>query len=284
MTHITTDVGKCRAWIRCALNDCVFRSYLISAVKYRRYIMKFYNKTAIIRDHESFGKVIALLESIDKYNFNLTLNSSLLNTWPNSTLMLAGYWTPALKNNPLYNNNPQVAEAVDIDDTEVINYYNKSEESCTSSASSSFIDSEFFRKLPTTVILDEDTKWNILMNQPSTSYTVSSKNLNSVDTTKENISSSDIATAETSKTVNKEEESSSEIASCEPKTEPNASVKEDNCEPQSFYELLESYNSREKNSFNRPKVEDLYKQLVPKIIEEQHFNDSKESLDSVSKI
>lgn len=281
MTHITTDVGKCRAWIRCTLNDCVFRSYLVSAVKYRRYIMKFYNKTAIIRDQGSFGKIIALLESIDKYNFNLTLNSSLLNTWPNSTLMLAGYWTPALKNNPLYNNNPQVAEAVDIDDTEVINDYNNSKESCTSSASSSFIDSEFFRKLPTTVILDEDTKWNILMNQPSTSYAVSSKDLNPVDTAKENISDSDIATAETSKTVNKEEEeSSSEITSCEP----NASVKEDNCEPQSFYELLESYNSREKNSFNRPKVEDLYKQLVPNIIEEQYFNDSKEPLDSVSKI
>lgn len=248
--------------------------------------MKFYNKTAIIRDHGNFEKIIALLESIDKYNFNLTLNSSLLNTWPNSTLMLAGYWTPALKNNPLYNNNPQVAEAVDIDDTEVINDYNKSEESCTSSTSSSFIDSEFFRKLPTTVILDEDTKWNILMNQPSTSYTISSKDLNPVVMTKENISDSDIATVETNKTVNneEEEESPSEIASCEPKTEPNSSVKEDYCEPQSFYELLESYNSRENNSFNRPKVEDLYKQLVPKIIEEQYFNDSKEPLDSVSKI
>lgn len=287
MTHITTDIGRCRAWIRSTLNDCVFRSYLTSAVKYRRYIIKFYNKTAIIRDHGSFEKIIALLESIDRYHFDLTLNSSLLNTWPNSTLMLAGYWTPALKNNPLHNINPQVAEAVDVNDVEDIvttDYYSKSEESYPSSLSSSFVDSEFFRKLPKAII-DEDARWNILMNQPSTSYTTSmpNKDIIPVEIKKEDISESKNVVIESNETVIEENESAVETVPVEDKSE-NIPIKNEKDEPQSFYELLESYNSREKNSFDNPKVEELYKQLVPRIIEEQYFHEPKVTIKSVSKI
>lgn len=268
MKHITTDVGKCRAWIRCTLNDCVFRSYLMSAVKYRRYIIKFYNKTAIIRDHDCFEKIIALLESIDQYHFDLTLNSSLLNSWPNSTLMLAGYWTPALKNNPLSNNNPQIAEAEDVNETTeavLINDHNRSEESCNSSLSSSFIDSDFLRRPP--VIMDEEVGWNLIMKQPSTSYTTSS---------------SEIVTPKRSDDpVPKEEEKTIEESTTEQKTE-SVPILEDIRETQSFNDLLESYNLRVKSTSNT-KMEDLYKQLtVPKIIEE-HFNDA-ETLDNVSKL
>ncbi|XP_060857671.1 pleckstrin homology domain-containing family M member 1 [Metopolophium dirhodum] len=282
LRHVTTDVGKCRAWIRCTLNDCVFRSYLMSAVKYRRYIIKFYNKTAIIRDHQCFEKIIALLESIDQYHFELTLNSSLLNTWPNSTLMLAGYWTPALKNNPLHNNNPQIAEAVDVNDTDeaiLINDHNRSEESFTSSLSSSFVDSDFSRKPPIT--MDEETVWQLIMKQPSTSYATPSltkDTIHSVDVLKENFSSCEISVTKPNDIVTKEEESSSEIPTSEQKTEslPNNEAKYD---AQSFNELLESYNLRMKSSSVSPKMEDLYKQLtVPHIIEEQHFTEP-ETLD-----
>ncbi|XP_025417866.1 pleckstrin homology domain-containing family M member 1 [Sipha flava] len=260
LKHVTTDVGRCRAWIRCTLNDCVFRSYLMSAVKYRRYIIKFYNKTAIIRDHECFEKIIALLESIDQYNFDLTLNSSLLNTWPNSTLMLAGYWTPALKNNPLYNNNPQIAEAEDVNEINeavLINDHNRSEESCNSSLSSSFVDSDFFRKPQ--VIMDEEVGWNLIMNQPSTSYTTSSSEI--------------VTIVESVEPVSKEEEKTIEKLATEQNTE-NVPIKEDIHETQSFNDLLESYNLRVKSISDNTKMEDLYKQLtVPKIIEE-HFNDT----------
>lgn len=267
MKHVTTDVGRCRAWIRCTLNDCVFRSYLMSAVKYRRYIIKFYNKTAIIRDHECFQKIITLLESIDRYHFDLTLNSSLLNTWPNSTLMLAGYWTPALKNNPLYNNNPQIAEAEDVNETTeavLINDHNKSEESCNSSLSSSFIDSDFLRRPQ--VIMDEEVGWNLIMKQPSTSYTTSSSEI--------------VTTVESDNLVLKEEEKALKESITDQKME-SVPVKEDIHETQSFNDLLESYNLRVKSISDNTKVEDLYKELtVPKIIEE-HFNEV-ETLDNVS--
>lgn len=259
----------------------------MSAVKYRRYIIKFYNKTAIIRDHGGLEKIIALLESIDRYHFDLTLNSSLLNTWPNSTLMLAGYWTPALKNNPLNNTNLQVAEAVDVSDVEEMgtnDYYNKSEESYNSSLSSSFIDTEFFRRPPTTII-DEDAKWNILMNQPSTSYTTSviSKEIVPVEIKIENVSDCENEVIEPSETVMTEEKIEKEVAPIEQKTDSITIIK-DKIEPQSFYELLESYSSREKNSFENPKVEELYKQLVPRIIEEQYFHESKDALKNVNEI
>jgi len=257
----------------------------MSVVKYRRYIVKFYNKTAIIRDHESFEKIIALLESIDQYHFELTLNSSLLNTWPNSTLMLAGYWTPALKNNPLHNNNPQIAEAVDVNETDeaiLINDHNRSEESYTSSLSSSFVDSDFLRKPP--IMMDEEIGWQLIMKQPSTSYVTSSltKDTHSVDVLKENCSSSEIsATKPKEIETTKEVENSSEIPTTEQKAEslPNEEAKYD---VQSFNELLESYNLRVKSSSDSPKMEDLYKQLtVPRIIEEKHFTEP-EILDDVN--
>jgi len=244
----------------------------MSAVKYHRYITKFYNKTAIIRDRESLVKIIALLESIDVYSFDLTLNSSLLNTWPNSTLMVAGYWTPALKNNPLYINNTQVDEAVDVNGTDMTGDFHRSEDSYNSSVSSSFIDSEFFLK--PAVISDVDTRWNILMNQPSTSF------ITSVIIKDKHLSSEESLDKEP--IVTKSIEDISTLETDEPIT--NCTSPEEESKPQSFRELLESYSLRDKNSFNSSNVEELYKQLVPKIIEEQHYNEPKEALNGVSKI
>lgn len=279
LRHVTTDVGKCRAWIRCTLNDCVFRSYLMSIVKHRRYIIKFYNKTAIIHDQEKFGKVIALLEGIERYNFDLTLNSSFLNTWPNSTLVLAGYWTPALKNNPLYNN-PQVVEAISVTiDEAIITNDNKSEESYTSSVSSSFVDTEFIQKSPPT-ILDEDAVWDIIMKQPSTSYATSNvaKSV-SITTLIEDISNNELTAVEPSS--EKEDESSFEkLTTVQDETtilfEENSTRQLPMNKDQSFNDLLESYNSRVKTTFSIPKMEDLYKHsnTSPMIIEKQYYNDA----------
>jgi len=252
----------------------------MSAVKYRRYIIKFYNKTAIIRDHECFEKIIALLEGIERYDFDLTLNSSLLNTWPNSTLVLAGYWTPALKNNPL--NNPQVAEAIDVNTDEAIvtNDYSRSEESCTSSVSSSFIDTELIHRPPTTV-LDEDTVWDFIMKRPSTSYITSdSPKRVTVATLKEDVSNSEIIDIKPTSSQ-KDNEILFEKSTAEQDKTENVPSEESTNQPvykdQSFNDLLESYNSRVKTSFSVPKMEDLYKHstVSPIIIENQYYNDDR---------
>lgn len=254
----------------------------MSAVKYRRCIIKFYNKTAVIRDHNSFEKIIALLEGIDQYHFDLTLNSSLLNTWPNSTLLLAGYWTPALKNNPLDNNNPKIAEAVDAiytDEGIMINGQNRTDKSYNSSLSSSFVDTEFFPKQPVT-IMDEDTGWNLIIKQSSNSTSTSNEtNYNDfVDKLKKDNSNNEIIVIEPTEqeivfSID-EEESKFGILNTKPKTEITPSS-ETMKEALSFNELLESYNLKIKSSLNRFKNEDTLKQLtVPKIIEERYYNNS----------
>lgn len=255
----------------------------MSISKYRRYIVKFYNKTAIIRDQNNFEKISALMEGTDQYHFEFSLNSSLLNTWPNSTLLLAGYWTPALKNNPLYNNNPQVAEAVDVNDTDdavLINDNNRSEESYTSSLSSSFVDSEFLRKTPAINVMDEETGWNLIMRQPSTSYTTSStsgvtKDSNAVEVLKEDSTRSETTEAESNIVEKKEENSTPESLNSEQQNENVPNNEAAKVEViQSYNDLLESYNLRMKSLSDTPKVEDLYKQLtVKRIIEEQHCNE-----------
>ncbi|VVC28867.1 Putative zinc-RING and/or ribbon,YrdC-like domain,RUN domain,DHBP synthase RibB-like alpha/beta [Cinara cedri] len=282
LKHVKTDVGRCRAWIRCTLNDGVFRSYLMSAFKYRRYIIKFYNKTAIIRDSDSFEQIIDLLEGIEQYQFCLTLNSSLLNNWPNSTLMLAGYWTPALKNNPLCRNNSQLAELAEA--TEVYEpalKIDKSEGSYTSSICSSFIDEDVLYK--PTVGIDEDVGWNLIMNQPSTSFntTYVKKDTHSIELVKENTSnqeigaamksSSDITTKEDQLEESSEQDNQNILSSEEPKHV-----------DQSFNDLLESYNLRAKK-LTLPKVEDLFKQLTDSnSIEQPNATDS-ENLDDYEK-
>ncbi|XP_050438899.1 pleckstrin homology domain-containing family M member 1 [Adelges cooleyi] len=294
LKHVTTDVGKCRAWIRTTLNDGVFRSYLMSFAKYRHYIMKFYNRKAIIRDHNSFKKIIELMEGIESYNFDLTLNSSLLNTWPNGTLMLAGYWTPALKNNPLFNNNPQLAEAVDVNDTEdtlLINDNNRSEDSYTSSLSSSFVDSDFMRK-PANII-DEDIGWDLIMKQPSTSYVTTSKPIKDYKSTYENAKEPVPVVTSVNKmpsTADENEEPKKEDNVLENTSDISNIIQPANIEAckdtpklehiQSFNDLLKSYNSRVKSYVENPEVDELYKQLtVKRIIEEQQHNDL-DSLDN----
>lgn len=227
-----------------------------------------------------FGKVIALLEGIEQYNFDLTLNSSFLNTWPNSTLVLAGYWTSALKNNPLYNN-PQVVEAISvtIDEAIITNDNNKSEESFTSSVSSSFVDTEFIHKSPTTM-LDEDIVWDLIMKQPSTSYITSNvaKSV-SITTIIEDISNNELTAVEPPS--EKEDESSFEKLTT--KQDETTSVLDENSirqlpmnKDQSFNDLLQSYNSRVKTSISVSYMEELYKHsnAPPMIIEKQYYNDA----------
>lgn len=285
-------MGRCRAWIRCTLNDGVFRSYLMSAFRYRRYIIKFYNKTAIIRDSESFENVIALLEGIEQHQFCLTLNSSLLNNWPNSTLMLAGYWTPGLKNNPLCSsNNPQLAElaeAIDAGDVhEPALKIDKSEDSYTSSVSSSFIDPDLLYK--PFVTMDEDIGYNLIMKQPSTSFKTLAvmKDTNTVESVKEKTDDDDdddigaAAMKPGDNVVPKEDQ-------LETTTEQDDQNIVSNEEPkhavQSFNDLLISYNLRVKSLSDSPKVDDLFKQLTySNTIDEKPSTNDTEKVEDVSK-
>lgn len=222
-----------------------------------------------MRDRAHIEKIIALLESIDMYHFDLTLNSSLLNTWTNSVLMLAGYVTPALKQNPLLINTLQVGEEVNsVDEAIVIN--DKSDESFSSSISSSFNDLDNFHKFN----LNEEDMWKKIFSQPSTSSTtlenIKDFGYDSNDTDeKKEISDTETEQNKPNQIVTEEEAKTSKTLHTETKSEPGEN---------SFAELLESYNSRYKSNiehhFNR-------QISVPRISNDISFSDSRMS-DSVS--
>lgn len=107
---MTTDIGRCRAWLRLALNDGLLSSYLESMRRDGSALKPYYRRSAFLRDTEMLDVAKGLVEGIESCRFSVACNSSLLNVWTNSPLLLAGLWTPPLRSCP-------VASGVDVAST-----------------------------------------------------------------------------------------------------------------------------------------------------------------------
>ncbi|KAK7862953.1 hypothetical protein R5R35_004907 [Gryllus longicercus] len=101
LSLITTDVGRCRAWLRLALNDCLLSRYLEAMRRDGSALRPYYRHSAFIRDTELLDVAQRLIEGIETLSFNLACNSSLLNVWTNQPLLMAGLWTPPLRACPV---------------------------------------------------------------------------------------------------------------------------------------------------------------------------------------
>ncbi|GFS04670.1 pleckstrin homology domain-containing family M member 3 [Elysia marginata] len=88
LRQISTEIGLCRAWIRLALNDGLMESYLHSVVVDVKSLKYFYHSYSYLRDHEQPGILSNYLTGLMSLTFQLSLNSSVLNDWNNSTLQL----------------------------------------------------------------------------------------------------------------------------------------------------------------------------------------------------
>lgn len=65
-------------------------------------LKSFYNANAYLRDSEMLDVAGRLIEGVEDCKvFNLPCNSSLLNKWPMSSLVLAGAWLPTLRPYPV---------------------------------------------------------------------------------------------------------------------------------------------------------------------------------------
>lgn len=106
-TQITTEVGYCRAWIRLALNDGLLSSYFSSIRRDNSVLKPYYNRAAFLRDSDLVHVAQRLIESIDYIAFDLACNTSLLNVWSSTPLLMAATWSPSLKSCP-------VSSAVDV--------------------------------------------------------------------------------------------------------------------------------------------------------------------------
>ena len=106
-SQLTTEVGYCRAWIRLALNEGLLASYFYSIRKDNSALKPYYNRSAFIRDTDFVEVAQKLIENLDYIHFEVACNSSLLNFWSNTPLLLAGIWSQPMKSCP-------VVSAVDI--------------------------------------------------------------------------------------------------------------------------------------------------------------------------
>lgn len=101
LSQINTDVGKCRAWLRVALTDGLLSNYFEAMRRQNSALNSYYHRTALLRDLERLEVAQRLLMGLEPVRLVLAANSSLLNVWPSSTLMLAGLWAPPLRACPV---------------------------------------------------------------------------------------------------------------------------------------------------------------------------------------
>lgn len=102
LSQISTEVGYCRAWIRTALNEGLLASYFCSIKRDGSALKPYYNRSAYIRDTDYVEVAQRLLENLDYVRFELACNSSLLNVWSTTPLLLAGIWSPPMKSCPVF--------------------------------------------------------------------------------------------------------------------------------------------------------------------------------------
>ena len=90
LNQIKTEIGKARAWIRIVLNENSMEHYLRLFARDPQGFRAFYHKYAFLRDFESFNVMTGYMKGIANISVNAPVNSSFLNTWTPSPLILAG--------------------------------------------------------------------------------------------------------------------------------------------------------------------------------------------------
>lgn len=90
LSAIKNDAGRGRAWIRMALNDGSFNSYLVAMTNDKATLRRHYHRHSMLRDGDTMDILIRYLSGIEIYSFDIALNSGLLNRWATGPLILAG--------------------------------------------------------------------------------------------------------------------------------------------------------------------------------------------------
>lgn len=117
LSQLITEVGYCRAWIRLALNEGLLASYLCSIRSDNSALKPYYNHYAFVRDMDCIEVAERLIESLDYIRFDFVCNSSLLNFWSHTPLLLAGIWSPPMKSCPVFSA-VDIAKTISTDSTD----------------------------------------------------------------------------------------------------------------------------------------------------------------------
>ncbi|KAK6024005.1 RUN domain protein [Ostertagia ostertagi] len=90
LKQIKSEIGRGRAWIRIVVNQNSLEHYVQLLLGETKAINQFYDENALLRDVEQMTKVSDLLKNLDQLPICAAVNSSFLNTWTPSPLILAG--------------------------------------------------------------------------------------------------------------------------------------------------------------------------------------------------
>ncbi|KAM9296538.1 pleckstrin homology domain-containing family M member 1 [Gastrophryne carolinensis] len=92
VTYINTEVGRCRSWLRLALNEGLMESYFVTLRRERSRLQDYYQPLALMLDAEDCDVLLSYLQGLASLSFDLSYKSSILNEWTASPLALAGLW------------------------------------------------------------------------------------------------------------------------------------------------------------------------------------------------
>ncbi|XP_059387743.1 pleckstrin homology domain-containing family M member 1-like isoform X2 [Carassius carassius] len=94
LSFINSDIGRCRAWVRLALNDGLLECYLTSLLREGSNLGSYYQPGALLLDPEDREVLLTLLQGLSSMTFQLSYKSAVLNEWTNTPLVLAGLCPP----------------------------------------------------------------------------------------------------------------------------------------------------------------------------------------------
>ncbi|XP_068161473.1 pleckstrin homology domain-containing family M member 1 [Antennarius striatus] len=100
ISFLTTDVGRCRAWLRLALNHGLLECYLASLFREDSKLRAYYQPTALLLNTEEREVLFSYLQGLASLTFNLSYKSAVLNEWTTTPLALAGL-CPAVQGDTL---------------------------------------------------------------------------------------------------------------------------------------------------------------------------------------
>uniref|UniRef100_A0A8C6JHH5 Uncharacterized protein n=1 Tax=Melopsittacus undulatus TaxID=13146 RepID=A0A8C6JHH5_MELUD len=90
LIFINTDVGRCRAWLRLALNDGLMECYLKLLLRDKSPLPEYYQSTALLLDAEECEFLLCYLQGLTSLTFELSYKSAVLNEWTITPLSLSG--------------------------------------------------------------------------------------------------------------------------------------------------------------------------------------------------
>ena len=85
-----TDVGRCRAWLRLALNHGLLECYLASLFREDSKLRAHYQPSALLLNAEEREVLLSYLQGLASLTFSLSYKSAVLNEWTTTPLALAG--------------------------------------------------------------------------------------------------------------------------------------------------------------------------------------------------